>query len=373
MKKDKQLKIIIYHRWILKMGGVETFIYNFCVTMRNYYDITVMYDTGDIYQLSRMYPYVNIEQNDYTKEYHADVVINNTASWVEFPKNIHADKIFTIIHCDYTDFMKFGVKPALNVGHDFICVKGFARDSYEKLFNVKCDLIEGTLQPELKPKKVLHLVSATRLTPEKGLSRMITMIHKLKNSGIKFDWKIFTNEPPSTERYPEIGYPEIIIMKPCYDVIDYIADADYLVQLSDTEALCLSVREALSVGTPVIVTDIPGFDYIEEGKLGYKVALDMSNLDIQKIYNNIPNVKWSEDKQAIMDAWFDKIGTPVYIEKPVKENKRVKIRILLPYTDIVLNKYIEQGTIMEVDEMRAFVLSHPTSDRPQIAEVIKED
>ena len=366
MKKndEKQLKLIIFHKWILKMGGVETFIYNFCVTMRNYYDITVMYESSDINQLARMYPYVDIEKLDPTKDYHADIVINNTASWVKFPDNIHAEKIFTIIHCDYTDFMKFGVKPFLNVGHEFICVKGFARDSYEKLFNVKCDLIEGTLQPDLKPNKILHLISATRLTAEKGAERMKFFMQKLRESGIKFDWKVFTNDKF------EVNYPEVMIMKPCYDVIDYIADADYLVQLSDTEALCLSVREALSVGTPVIVTDIPGFDYIEEGKMGYKFKLDMSNIDIDKIYHNIPTVKWSEDKQAIMDKWFEKLGNPVYIDKPIRENKKVNIRILLPYTDVVLGKYIEAGTIMEVDENRAFVLSNATYDRPQIAEII---
>ena len=48
---DKQLKVIIYHKWILKMGGVETFIYNFCVAMRDFYDITVMYETGDLYDM----------------------------------------------------------------------------------------------------------------------------------------------------------------------------------------------------------------------------------------------------------------------------------------------------------------------------------
>lgn len=366
---SKQLKVIVYHKWILKMGGVETFIYNFCVAMRDYYDITVMYETGDLYQLARMFPYVKIEKIDMKKQYHADVVINNTASWVKFPDNIKADKIYTVIHCDYTDFMKFGVKPVLNEGHEFICVKGFARDSYEKLFNVKCDLIEGTLQPEFKPKKILHLVSATRLTPEKGLNRMKLMMAKLRASGIKFEWKIFTNEP-----FDVSAYPEVFIMKPCYDVVDWVADADYLVQLSDTEALCLAVRESLAVGTPVIVTDIPGFDYIEDGKMGYKLNLDMSNLDIDKIYHNIPKVSWSEDKQAMMDAWFKKIGKPVKVEKPViNKDEKVKIRALIGYTDIVLGQFIQEGTIMTVTRERAFVLSHSDGSRPVIAEILEDE
>ena len=350
------------------MGGVETFIYNFCVSMRDYYDITLMYETGDVYQLARISPYVKIEQIDMKKQYRADIVINNTASWVKFPDNIKADKIYTIIHCDYTDFMKFGVKPVLNEGHEFICVKGFARDSYEKLFNVKCDLIENTLQPDYKPKKVLHLVSATRLTPEKGLNRMKILMAKLRESGIKFDWKIFTNEP-----FDVSAYPEVIIMKPCYDVIDWVADADYLVQLSDTEALCLAVRESLSAGTPVIVTDIPGFDYIEDGKMGYKLKLDMSNVDINKIYSHIPKVSWSEDRKSGMDAWFEKLGKPEKIVKPViDKNEKVKIKILIGYTDVVLHKFIPEGTVMTVTRERAFILSHSDgTQRPAIAEVLE--
>jgi glycosyltransferase involved in cell wall biosynthesis len=48
-------------------------------------------------------------------------------------------------------------------------------------------------------------------------------------------------------------------MTPRLDIRDYIADADYLVQLSDTEAWSYSVLESLSLGTPVITTPIPCF------------------------------------------------------------------------------------------------------------------
>ena len=366
---DEQLKVIVFHKWILKMGGVETFIYNFCRTFRDCYDITVMYETGDLDQLARMFPYVKIERVDFNREYYADVVINNTASWVKFPDNIKAGKIYTVIHCDYTDFMKFGVKPVLNEGHEFICVKDFARDSYEKLFNVPCDLIESMLMPDVKPNKVLHLISATRLTPEKGLERMKKLMWILRGNNIKFDWRIFTNEP-----FDASAFPEVFIMKPRYDIIDWIADASYLVQLSDTEALCLAVRESLSVGTPVLVTDIPGFDYIIDGEMGYKFNLDMSNVDVNKIYNNIPKVSWSEDKKSAIDAWMKKVGKPVKVNKPViNKDEKVKIRALIGYTDVVLGKFIPEGTIMEVTRERAFVLSRTDGYRPVIAEIIQED
>ena len=365
----KQRKLILYHRWIGPIGGVETFIYNFCVTMRKYYDIKVLYDEIAPAQIYRIYPYAVVEHREDNKIYECDVVVNNTASWVKFPNNIKADVYYTIIHCDYKDYIRLGhVNPVLNEGHQYICVKPYARNSFSDLLKVPCDVIEGTLQPDVKTKKVLHLVSATRLTIEKGKERMYKLIHILRDSGIKFDWKIFTKDKFDV---PD-NCPEVILMQPTFDIYDYMADADYLVQLSDTEALCLAVRESLSVGTPVIVTDIPGFDYIEDGVLGYKVNLDMSNVDIDKIYNHIPKVKWKENKDEILEKWFEKLGKPVEIDKPLNEMKKVKIKILIDYTDIVLKKYITAGTIMEVDEPRAITLCQATIERPKIAERIRE-
>lgn len=365
MKKQKT--IILFHRKIYKIGGVETFLFNFCYSLRDYYDITVLYEEIDTDQAAHMFPYAHLEKLERNKEYVCDIAINNTASWVDYPKNINAEKTFSIIHCDYKDYMRIAnVKPAFHIGHEFICINKFARDSFVDLFKCDCDVIEGTLQPDFAPNKILHLVSATRLSIEKGKQRMYTLMRLLRNANIKFDWKIFTNDKFELSE----EFPEVTVMKPCYDVIDWVADADYLVQLSDTEALCLAVREALSVGTPVIVTDIPGFNYIENGVLGYKVGLDMKNIDIQTIYNNIPKVNWSENKKEILEQWFEKLGDPVKVNKPLFEPKIVKIKILIDYWDIITKEYIKAGTIREVDEMRAIVLCHPTIERPQIAERI---
>ena len=364
----KQKTIILFHRKIYKIGGVETFLFNFCYTLRDYYDITVLYEEIDTDQAAHLFPYAHLERLDPKKEYVCDVAVNNTASWVDYPKNIKADITYSIIHCDYKDYMRIAnVKPNFHIGHKFICINKFARDSFVDLFKCKCDVIEGTLQPDFKPNKVLHLVSATRLSIEKGKPRMYQFMNLLRASNIKFDWKIFTNDKFELKE----EFPEVQTMKPCYDVIDWIADADYLVQLSDTEALCLAVREALSVGTPVIVTDIPGFDYIKDGVLGYKVPLDMHGIDMQKIYTKIPKVKWSEDKEDILNQWFEKLGNPVKVDKPLYEPKMVKIKVITDYWDIVTGEYYTKGTIREVDEMRAMVLCHPTIERPQLAERIK--
>lgn len=63
----------------------------------------------------------------------------------------------------------------------------------------------------------------------------------LNAAGIPYLWTIFTND------FRAIKNDNIIYMQPRLDIIDYIANADYLVQLSDCEAYCYSVVESLTV------------------------------------------------------------------------------------------------------------------------------
>jgi glycosyltransferase involved in cell wall biosynthesis len=46
------------------------------------------------------------------------------------------------------------------------------------------------------------------------------------------------------------------------NIIDDIAQADFLIQLSDNEGYCYSIVEALNLGIPVVVTPIPVFKEI---------------------------------------------------------------------------------------------------------------
>lgn len=41
---EKQKKLLIYHHCLAEAGGCETFIYNLCTMLRNWYNILVVYD-----------------------------------------------------------------------------------------------------------------------------------------------------------------------------------------------------------------------------------------------------------------------------------------------------------------------------------------
>lgn len=106
----------------------------------------------------------------------------------------------------------------------------------------------------------------------------------LNKANIPYIWLIFTNDGV------EINNPNICYMKPRQDISHYIKEADYLVQLSDEgEGFGYTPCEALCMGVPVIVTPCTAFKEIGvvNGENGYIVNFDMTNIDLQKIYENV--------------------------------------------------------------------------------------
>ena len=108
-------------------------------------------------------------------------------------------------------------------------------DSFKELTGIDCELCYNPLSLD-NPKKILHLISATRLTKEKGKDRMIKLGQFLNNAGIPYIWDVFTNDTL------EINNPNIFYRKPVLNIVDYIVAADYLVQLSDNERFLLFCR-----------------------------------------------------------------------------------------------------------------------------------
>ena len=115
----------------------------------------------------------------------------------------------------------------------------------------------------------------------------------LDKKGIPFIWQVFTNNT--------FQHESILTRKPCLNVIDYIKDADFLVQLSDTEAFCFSVAEALTVGTPVIVTPCPVYEEIGVNKDNAIILpFNFDDIDETELYKkrkfkySVPAETWGE-------------------------------------------------------------------------------
>lgn len=304
-------KIILYHSNPLKFGGVDTFDYNFCKRMQKKYEIIFLYKEGEASTIDRLSKLeITVEKYKENKIYWCDICLLSSA-WGGYPENVFAKsgRYIQMIHADYKeskliDFeYKKWHKTTEHVGvSDLVC------ESFKKLYpKEKITRIYNILDEKKEDTSILKLISATRLSKEKGYKRMLKLAEQLKAKNIKFIWLIFTDLNLYNER--PFKMDEIIYMNPTHDIFNYIAEADYGVQLSDTEGYSYFINECLQYGTPVISTNFPSvYESIEDGKNGYILDMELSNLDLDKIVNNIPkNFKYMEKgKPSDWTKFFNK-------------------------------------------------------------------
>ena len=188
----------------------------------------------------------------------------------------------------------------------------------------------------------LHLISATRLTKEKGLARMQKLASMLDNAKIDYEWVVFTNKQRQF-----IGN-KVVYNDPKLDIIEEIAKADYLVQLSDCESYCYSVVESLMVGTKVIATDLPVFKELGLNKENAIICdLDMKNVNVNDITKEYKKFTYRPPK----DNW----GKYLDNESTYNPDEEVEVRVLRRYTDIILGQLI-RSSIVKMPKARASYL-----------------
>ena len=331
-------KIIFYQSYFAPIGGVETFAYNWCWWLRNFYDITVIHCGGDMKRLNKMSELVNVEKYDEKKIYNCDIFFRNSV-WGIAPKNIKYKRAVEMRHADYKalvekdnlwqNYKNMGIK-------DIVACGEYVGKTSDEVLHDHPTVIKNILLPKQETHKILKLISCTRIDPEKGWNRMLKMMEMMRQAKIKFEWDIFTDSKQSC------SYEEVHFYKPRYDIWDHLAQADYTVLLSDREGLPYTVQESLQYQVPCIVTDIGGCtEMVKDGVNGYVVPLNM-DFDIKKILN-IP--KCPEYENHALEDWlkyfeYDGIINKEEIIKAYKEEERlmkeakVRVKALINFNDM---------------------------------------
>lgn len=346
-----QKKIIIYHTHFHLIGGCETFVYNLCLNLWKYYDITVLMNTGDAKQLGRLRKIVNVERYDSKKEYVCDIFIRNSV-WGIIPENIYSkeNRYIEMRHTDYEFLQKtnrlddqWHEMPEIN---EVVACGEFVGKQSRKVMHDKPTTILNILAPKIKTNKILRLISCTRIDADKGWENMVKLMDMLRAANIKYEWNIFTNNKLDAK----CDYEEVHFYKQRFDIWDYLADADYTALLSRYEGLPYTVQESLQYGTPCIVSDIPGCtELIKDGVNGYVLPKDM-NFDVTKLLN-IPKLKEYDNKAK--EKWMDYLGNPIYKNKKEKTMARVLVTHEDGFRDILLNRHVDYGEEYKVDLERA--------------------
>ena len=357
--------IILYHNNLLKFGGVDTFVYNFVKKMSKFYDILFLYTTANAENLERISKYVKTEQYNKNKKYVCDICILASA-WGQYPDSVIAKsgRYIQMVHADYirakeTNFYyQKWFKTTEHIGvSEHVCKifkELYPTEEITRIYNI--------LDETQETKTILKLISATRVSKEKGYNRMLKLAQELKKANIKFRWTIFTD----LELYNQKPFDleEIVYMKPNHDFMDYITEADYGVQLSDTEGYSYFINECLQYGTPVLCTDFPSaYESVEDGINGYILDMDLKNLDVDKIVNNIPkDFKYKEkcsekDWIKLLDKKVERKRSKMFKVIAKQDYKDKRAELIEEYKDKEI-KYDELGNAL-IKEGDIYIISNP--------------
>lgn len=339
-----------------KIGGVETAIYELAKLFQDY-DFVVYYKYIPEEQLKRLEKYVRCIKYNNQKLKCKKMFMNYDISIID---DVEAEEYIQIVHCVFSHSVS---KPHTHEKiTKYYAVGQEACESFKLITGKQCEVLYNPLQID-KPRKILRLISATRLASDKGkiCERINKLCELLDLSNIPYEWKIFTNQPKYIN-------DKVLFMQPKLDIRDDIANSDYLVQLSDTEAFCYSVLESLYLNIPVIVTNIPCFKEmgVKNGINGYILDFNMTKVPINDIYNKIPKFEY----KPLKNEWEDMI---IKVKSNYKEDKKMKCKVKANerfegIRDAERNVYPKAGDEWETSKERAEFLQSKG-----VVEIIEEE
>ena len=336
IKRPLRTQIVIWTANTGNIGGIESWIYYFCRNMCKYYDIIVLYDSMDSAQISRLLPYVLVMKRT-DKAIKCDTLIVNRITDKNPPNVTFKQKIQMAHICEMSRYK-------VPTDNDItVYASKYCKSTYKAT--------KGTVINNMIAEKdpALLLVSAMRTTYEKGMARMVKMSKEMESKGIKHKWLCFTDSviPGATS--------SMIFLKPTLDIDVFISKADYVVQLSDEEAFCYTLVEALQAHTAVICTPLGVLPEIgvKDGINGYVIPFD-GEMNVER-FKDIPVFDYDYDNEKRVKQWRKILGNT----KPTGNydpQKIVSVRATQNYYDVCLCKDMSRDEEQECTLLRAYDL-----------------
>lgn len=334
-------KNIFYFHELNAIGGIETFLYSVASKYQDF-DITVFYTRAAPNQIRKLSQVCRVRKFNGERIQCVKAFFCYRADIIDF---VDAEEYYMCIHGDYKALKIRPLPLYPQITHYVGCGK-YVSETFAEVSGKEVETLYNPIVVE-KPNKILNLISATRLTAEKGKDRMKIFGKILREAGIPYIWTVYTNDTKA------IDDDNIIFRKPRTDIVDYMANSDYLVQLSDTEGYCYAIIESLCVGTPVIVTDLPClWDLgVENGKNAFILPFDMSNVPIQEIYKGLPPFEYTPHP----DRWGEILAPGENTYKEERKQLR-EVKCIKRYYDVAIKREIMAGEILTMSIERADIV-----------------
>lgn len=330
---------IFYTPTIKKVSGITTWLLEIAKKY-NMIDITIMYsDTkSDIEQINNLKQYVRVIRINPDRQ--EKIKCNKLFITIK-AKQIQCFEANEIIGTVQTNFEMNNLNPYKNVDK-VIAVSQYVADNYEKISGIKPYVCYNPLTIDDKD-KLLRFIYVGRIREKKGSERLKIFIKELEKKNKKYQLTIIGDGELN------IRNENITYILPKTNVRDYIKNNDYLLQFSDDdEGYSYTINEALSLGVPIIATDLSVLKElgIKNKVHGYLIDFNMINIPIEDIYNKIPKVEYTPPQ----DNWLE------YLDKTsaeyVKEHL-VELRVKKQYKDVEFDKVMKKGELFKTYEERA--------------------
>ena len=344
---------VFYQNYFNIIGGIETFLFELAKLSYKYKrDLTIVYRSGNQAQIDRLKKYCRvIKLEDIEKPIKCKrAFFNYNIDAIDF---FEAEEYIQIVHADFkSEILKDWIKSSAWYGDSRItatyAVSKNNAKSFKEIMGRDVSVLYNPIILEEEP-RVMTLISAQRLSPEKGGKRIEQMIKELDNSGLPYVWHIFSDQRLSIKS-PNVMYHDVTL-----SVRNWIKYADYTVLLSDTEGFPYTAYESLCIGTPLIITRLPMLpDLGTNDENSIVLDFDMSNLNVQKIYERAGTFNFEYKPKP--DGWLKLLkGKSTYV---YSAPKLFKVKAIINFYDMELNRDITMGEVYEVPLERAeFLIS----------------
>lgn len=339
-------QVVLYRKNINKVGGIQTFMTNFCELLGDKYDITIVADQIDAERMMQFSKHTRVIASNSIKVQCEYLIMMSVLDPI--PERVTYKKLVRMCHACKSDYI-----PKLPEACDEMV---FVSETSRKTFgDPKGIVIHNPYIP--KQDKPLVLVSATRMpAPDKGNNekRMRKLAEMLNDADIPFVWFNFSDGHLSDP-------PQNFYNMPATMHIEWFINmATYVVQLSDYESWSYTMIEALCNGKPVLCTSFDSIHEIgiEDGVHGYVLPFDM-DFDVRKILN-VPEVSFTFNNKPIAQAWQKLLGSPEQFDRYVPD-ELVLVEVVYPYYDIILNQNLRKNQKLMMPKERAKYLQndHP--------------
>ena len=331
--------ICIYSDRVNMVGGITTFIYNFCKAMSKYYDIVFLHDKIDPEKLNMIKTVARCIKTKDSITIACDFLMIQRLDDI-YPKNVICKRSIQMIHC--LRLPQYKIRDNVT---DKVIVSQAAKDSWAE-HAADAKVIHNI--SEIEKTQSLLLVSATRIDAfDKGqnMVKMFKLAEMLNDKKIPFTWLVFGNK--EIKKLPKNMYS----MPAIPNVTGVIAKADYMVQLSD-ESFSYTVLEALTQGTAVIVKEFGALKELgfKDKEMGYILPDDM-DFDVNMLLK-VPKFVYKYDNDKVIEDWRHLFGDLKRAADFYKGD--VRIRAVIPkYTDMKLKKDVYKGDEYVVSRSRA--------------------